>query len=77
MENQQKTNKAFKTYRSSPEHPVKDSPESANAADSPSCIYQHQRYTVGSVIRNTDGPDSVCSTEGEWKNIGEPDKRIQ
>lgn len=77
MENQQKSKKPFKAYRSSPEHDVKVSPESANTADSPSCIYQHQRYTVGSVIKSTDGPDSVCGMDGEWKNVGEPDNQIQ
>jgi hypothetical protein len=48
-----------------------------DAGNNTSCVYGHRHHAAGSIIKNHDGPDSVCSREGEWKNAGEPDNRIQ
>jgi hypothetical protein len=54
-----------------PENTVREHPQkgTGNAATDPFCVYDHKRHAVGSKIVNDDGPDSVCSADGSWKNV--------
>lgn len=38
------------------------------ADNSPFCLYNHKRHAAGSKLVNEDGSESVCSTDGSWKN---------
>lgn len=54
-----------------PENTVRTHPQNGtgNAAQDPFCVYNHKRHAVGSKLVNDDGPDSVCTEEGSWKNV--------
>jgi hypothetical protein len=78
MKNHKKEEKLFKTTTIPPDDVQTVSPEAlGDAGSNTSCVYGHRHHAAGSIIKNHDGPDSVCSREGEWKNAGEPDNRIQ
>lgn len=36
------------------------------AATNTFCIFNNQSHAVGSVIKNTDGSDYVCTEDGSW-----------
>ncbi len=38
------------------------------ASKDPFCIYNHQRHGVGSVIKNRDGSETVCTEDGSWQH---------
>ncbi len=78
MKNHNEKEKLFKTTIIPPDDVQPDSPESAgDAGNNKSCVYNHQHHAVGSIIKNHDGSETVCSKEGEWKNVGEPGNKIQ
>ena len=39
-----------------------------NAGKDPFCVYDHKRHAVGSIIKNKDGSEYVCTEEGSWKH---------
>ncbi len=34
----------------------------------PSCIYKHKTYAAGSIIKNRNGSETICSENGTWQN---------
>jgi hypothetical protein len=78
MKNHKKDEKLFRTATLPPDDVQPVSPEAVGDAESnTSCVYNHRHHAVGSIIKNHDGPESVCSQDGEWKNAGEPGNKIQ
>lgn len=78
MKNHKKEEELLKTTIIPPDDVQPVSPEAVgDAGNNSSCVYKHQHHAVGSVIKNHDGPDSVCNQKGEWKNVGERDDKIQ
>lgn len=47
------------------------SPKIGDADHNAFCIYDHKRHAAGSVLKNKDGPDAICTENGDWKNIKE------
>ncbi|MFA5524436.1 MAG: hypothetical protein WDA24_08755 [Tissierellales bacterium] len=39
-----------------------------NAQDANFCVYAGMRHAVGSIIKNEDGSEVVCSEDGSWQN---------
>lgn len=39
-----------------------------NAQDDPSCVYAHMRHAAGSIIKNEDGSQMVCTKDSTWQN---------
>jgi hypothetical protein len=78
MKNHRKEEKLIKTTTIPPDDVQAVSTEAAgDSGNNPSCVYNHQHHAVGSVIKNHDGLDSICSEDGEWKNSGESGNKIQ
>lgn len=40
-----------------------------NAIDNPCCIYNHQRHAVGSIVKNEDGTEMICTESSEWQRL--------
>lgn len=51
------------------------SPKIGDADHHAFCVYDHQRHAVGSILKKQDGPDAVCTENGDWKNVTEKDKQ--
>lgn len=39
-----------------------------NAGKDPFCVYANARHAVGSIIKNEDGREIICTEDGTWQN---------
>lgn len=39
-----------------------------NSQEASFCVYAGMRHAVGSVIKNEDGSEIVCTADGSWQN---------
>lgn len=68
IKNNEKNDEIYINKISPPNNIKNISKESiGKASENTSCIYNHQRHAVGSIIENIDGSQSVCREDSSWE----------